>query len=177
MSVGVAYGPEPQNLPIVESTSTSFRIELCRGNALTPASACVFIATVSIATFAIATVFAVRGYWPVLPFAGLEIGLLIWAVRASMRSGLQRETITITEESVTVQYSSAAEERSLVFPRHWASVKLHAPPAALHPSRLTIESHGRVCEVGKFLTETDRRGLAARLKQLVGNVNESPALR
>ena len=27
---------------------------------------------------------ATRGLWPVLPFAGLEIGLLAWAVRASM---------------------------------------------------------------------------------------------
>jgi uncharacterized membrane protein len=177
MNVGVAYGPEPQTVPFTESSATSLRIELSRGNALTPATACVFVTTVSIATFTIAIVFAVRGYWPVLPFAGLEIGLLIWAVRASMRSGLQRETITITEDSVTVQRSSVAGERPLVFPRHWASVKLHAPPAALHPSRLTIESHGRVCEVGKFLTEADRRGLAARLKQLVGNVNESPALR
>jgi uncharacterized membrane protein len=177
MSAWVAYEAEPQIVPVTESTATSLRFELSRGNALTPATAAVFIATVSVATFAVATVFAVRGYWPVLPFAGLEIGLLIWAVRASMRSGLQRETITITEDSVTVQRSSVTGERSLVFPRHWASVKLHAPPAALHPSRLTIESHGRVCEVGKFLTEVDRRGLAARLKQLVGNVNESPALR
>ena len=39
-----------------------------------------------------------------------------------------------------------------------------------------LESHGRACEVGRFLTEDERRSLAARLKQLVGNVNESPAL-
>ena len=67
-------------------------------------------------------------------------------------------------------------ERSSVFPRHWSRVTLHAPPAALHPSRLLIESHGRACEVGRFLTEDERRSLAVRLKQLVGNVNESPAL-
>jgi uncharacterized membrane protein len=29
--------------------------------------------------FGIAAVFAALGYWPVLPFAGLEIGLLAWA--------------------------------------------------------------------------------------------------
>ena len=32
-------------------------------------------------------------------------------------------------------------------------------------------------EVGSFLTEDERRSLAARLKQVVGNMNESPALR
>jgi uncharacterized membrane protein len=39
-----------------------------------------------------------------------------------------------------------------------------------------LESRGRVCEVGRFLTEDARQSLAARLQQLVGNVNEPPAL-
>jgi uncharacterized membrane protein len=39
-----------------------------------------------------------------------------------------------------------------------------------------LESRGQACEVGRFLTEDERRSLAARLKQLVGNVNEPPAL-
>jgi uncharacterized membrane protein len=137
----------------------------------------VFVGTVAIATFCVAGFFAFQGFWPVLPFAGLEIAFLIWAVRASMRSGLTHETIIVTEELVTVQHRSPDGDWDLVFPRHWSSVKLHAPLAALHPTRLTLESHGRVCEVGRFLTEDDRRGLAVRLKQLVGNVNESPALR
>jgi uncharacterized membrane protein len=46
----------------------------------------------------------------------------------------------------------------------------------LHPSRLTIESHGRQCELGNFLTEEERRGLALRLQRLIGRVNESPSL-
>jgi uncharacterized membrane protein len=172
----VVFGPESSSLPIDTSTDTVRRLELSRGNSLTPKTACLFVALVALATFIVAGFFAYHGFWPVLPFAGLEIAFLIWAVRASMRAGLQRETILISEESVTVQHRSPDGNWDLVFPRHWSRVKLHAPPAALHPSRLTLESHGRVCEVGRFLTEDDRRGLAVRLKQLVGNVNESPAL-
>lgn len=135
------------------------------------------MATVALGTFAVAGFFTLQGYWPILPFAGLEIGLLIWAVRASMRQGSERETITITADSVVVRRYTAHDRRSSVFPRHWVKVKLHAPLTALHPSRLNLESHGRICEVGRFLTEDERRSLAVRLKQLVGNVNESPALR
>jgi uncharacterized membrane protein len=153
------------------------RLELSRGNALTPSTALLFVGLVALATFLVAGFFTLKGFWPILPFAGAEIALLIWAVRASLRAGLQRETITISEEYVTIQHRSPDGNWDLVFPRHWARVKLHAPLAALHPSRLTLESHGRACEVGRFLTEDDRRGLAVRLKQLVGNVNESPALR
>jgi uncharacterized membrane protein len=65
----------------------------------------------------------------------------------------------------------------VVFPRHWAQVKLRRPAARLHPSRLTIESHGRQCELGSFLTEEERRGLALRLQRLIGRVNESPSWR
>jgi uncharacterized membrane protein len=63
----------------------------------------------------------------------------------------------------------------VVFPRHWAQVKLRRPAAKQHPSRLTIESHGRECELGSFLTEEERRGLALRLQRLIGRVNESPS--
>jgi uncharacterized membrane protein len=120
--------------------------------------------------------FTAQGFWPVLPFAGLEIGLLIWAVRASMRSGLERETITVTVDTVIIRHFDRRGVQSSVFPRHWSRVTLHAPPAALHPSRLILESRGHAREVGRFLTEDERRSLAVRLKQLVGNMNETPAL-
>ncbi len=176
MSRGVAYELNSGSTALEPGSAVSRRIELCRGNALTPRTACLFVCAVAAATFLVAGYSAYHGFWPVLPFAVLEIAFLIWAVRASMRSGLQREIIVVTEDSVSVQHRSPYGDWDLVFPRHWSRVKLHAPPAALHPSRLTIESHGRACEVGKFLTEDDRRGLAVRLKQWVGNVNESPAL-
>ncbi len=153
------------------------RFDLAPHCSLTPYSAAVFLGWLGGTTFAIATFFAIQGFWPVVPFAGLEIGLLAWALRASMRRGTCREVISITEETVTVEWHGPQVDRVSVFPRHWVRVKLHAPLAALHPARLLFESHGRVCEVGRFLTEDERRGLAARLKQLVGNVNESPALR
>jgi uncharacterized membrane protein len=151
-------------------------LELAPRHSLTPRTARIFIAVVASTTFGIACLFTVLGYWPVLPFAGLEIALLVWAVRASIRSGLERETITITADSVTIEHRGSGSEWTSVFPRHWSRVTLHAPMAALHPSRLMVESSGRACEVGRFLTEDERRSLAVRLKQLVGNVNESPAL-
>lgn len=157
-------------------TAPSRVFELTPHRSLTPTGAVIFVAVVALTTFTVAGFFAARGMWPVLPFAGLEIGLLAWATWASVRSGQLRETITITMDSVRVERQTPRGSRIAVFPRHWSRVKLHAPPAALHPSRLLIESQGRACEVGRFLTEEERRSLAARLKQLVGSVNESPAL-
>lgn len=176
MNHGVAFGPQlsPPSPIIGDGTR---RFELSARCSLTPRTARIFIASFAAGALTVAGFFTLQGFWPILPFAGLEIALLIWAVRASMRQGQEHETITISEESVAIQQCTAHGSQTLVFPRHWVKVKLHAPLAALHPSRLTLESHGRVCEVGRFLTEDERRGLAVRLKQLVGNVNESPALK
>lgn len=151
-------------------------LELTPRCSLTPSSARMFVAIVGGTSLTVATLFAARGLWPVLPFAGLEIALLAWAVRASMREGSKRETIAVDEQSITLRCNGPAGEHFSVFPRHGSSVTLHAPRTALHPSRLILESRGRACEVGRFLTEDARQSLAARLKQLVGNVNEPPAL-
>jgi uncharacterized membrane protein len=166
----------PPPRPTPDAAPAERVLELMPHRSLTPKTARIFIGLVAAPTFAVALMFTAQGFWPVLPFAGLEIGLLIWAVRASMRSGLERETITVTQDQVIIRHWDRRGVQSSVFPRHWSRVTLHAPPAALHPSRLILESHGRAREVGRFLTEDERRSLAVRLKQLVGNMNETPAL-
>jgi uncharacterized membrane protein len=152
------------------------RIELAPNCSLTPRGAAMFVGSLALVVFAVALFFTWRGLWPVLPFAGLEVGLLAWAVRSSLRRGGEREFIVVSDASVVVERRGARGSLRTVFTRHWATVKLRDPRRSAHPSRLTIESHGRACEVGRFLTEDERRGLAERLKKLVGNISESPAL-
>ncbi len=176
MPVAQVVSANPEQLSTLGDRSACV-LELRAHRSLTPTTARRFILIVAAGTFAVATFFtAMYGFWPVLAFAVLEMLVLCWAVRTSMRSGRVLETITITLDQVTIEHQEEGNHRFAVFPRHWARVTLHAPLAALHPSRLVFESHGRACEVGRFLTEDERRNLAVRLKQLVGNVNESPAL-
>lgn len=157
-------------------TGPALAIELAPNCSLTPATARVFVGSLAGLTLGIATFFALQGYWPIVACAALEIALLCWAVDASMRAGRERELILVTDAGVVVTRCGPARTTRLVFARHWATVTLHDPPNALHPARLTIESHGRACEVGRFLTEDERRGLAASLRRLVGKPSESPAL-
>ena len=160
----------------VADRNAAHRIELAPNCALSPRGARLFVGSLAAVTFGVAGFFALQGYWPILPFAGIEIGLLAWAVRASMRDGSEREVIVVSEDEVVIERRAPSGSRRTVFPRHWARVTLRDPRPAPHPSRLTIESHGRACEVGRFLTEDERRRLAARLERLVGKTSESPAL-
>ncbi len=156
--------------------SDAHRIELAPNCSLTPQGARLFVGSLAAVTFGVAGFFALQGYWPILPFAGLEIGLLAWAVRTSMRRGSEREVIVVSEDEVVIERRAPSGSRRTVFPRHWARVTLRGPEPAQHPSRLVIESHGRACEVGRFLTEDERQRLAARLRCLVGKTSESPVL-
>lgn len=151
-------------------------IELCPHCSLSVRAAFLFFGSVCLVSFAIAGIMASRGFWPVLPFAGLEMALLGWALLVSMARRYHRQTITVTDSDVSVELCDRQHSVQHVFPRHWAQVKLRRPISRLHPSRLTIESHGRQCELGNFLTEAERRGLALRLQGLIGRVNESPSL-
>lgn len=154
----------------------SQRIEIAPNCSLTPRSAMLFFVPLCGVSLSIAGIFTTRGFWPVLPFAGLEMVVLAWALQASLRRRLQSETITLSEAEVAVEARNGSRHAKAVFPRHWARVKLRAARSPLHPSSLTIESHGRACEIGAFLTENERRGLAARLKHLIGRAAISPSL-
>jgi uncharacterized membrane protein len=151
------------------------RIEICPNCSLSLRSARWFFVAACLVPFGVAGFLALRGFWPVLPFAGLEMALLGWALNVSLERRFHRQTITVTDADVSVDTLERSRCEHVVFPRHWAQVKLRRPAARLHPSRLTIESHGHQCELGSFLTEEERRGLALRLQRVIGRVNESPS--
>ena len=155
--------------------SEALRIEIRPNCSLGVAEARLFFALTCLVTLGTGAVLAARGFWPVLPFAGLEMALLGWALRVCLERRFHRQTITVTDTEVSIESEAREARAQVVFPRHWARVKLRRPAARLHPSRLTIESHGRQCELGGFLTEEERRGLALRLQRLIGRVNESPS--
>jgi uncharacterized membrane protein len=155
--------------------TAALRIEICPNCSLGVRAAWVFFAAACIVPFAVAGVLALKGFWPVLPFAGLEMALLGWALKVSLERRFHHQIITVTESDVSVESCDRVGSSRVVFPRHWTQVKLRRPAARLHPSRLTIESHGHQCELGSFLTEEERRGLALRLQRLIGRVNESPS--
>ena len=150
-------------------------IDLTPHCSLSVRGAVVFFGAVCLGALGIAGIATALGYWPVLPFAGAEMLLLAWALYSNMQRRHEHESIDISESEVVITYSQGNPAR-VVFPRHWARVKIRRPDSPLHRSRLVIESHGRAYEVGKFLTEEERRQLAAALRSRIGGMNQSPVL-
>jgi uncharacterized membrane protein len=113
---------------------------------------------------------------PLLAFAARRTVFLCQRLRDVLRRfRLHVELITLTDEHIEID-SQPAGQQWVVFPRHWAQVKLRRAARPLRPSRLLIMSHGRSLEVGSFLREEQRRELAERLRRAIGRVDESPPL-
>jgi uncharacterized membrane protein len=154
------------------------RIELSPHCSLTPRQARQVFLFVCVGFLGFAGFFALRGFWPVLPFAGLEMAGLGLALKLSLDRRHQLQTILISENEVRIESRrKRGSDAPVVFPRHWARVTLLRSYAPSHPSRLLIEASGRSCEVGQFLTEGERQGIARQLGRLIGRTAESPPLR
>ena len=150
-------------------------IDLAPHCSLSTRGALLFFGSVCLPTFGVASAATALGFWPVLPFAGAEMLLLGWALHSNMQRRFERETIDVSETEIVIEFARGNPQR-VVFPRHWARVKIRRPKSPLHRGQLVIESHGRAYEVGKFLSEEERHRLAAELQQLIGGRNQSPAL-
>ncbi|NNF66235.1 MAG: DUF2244 domain-containing protein [Gammaproteobacteria bacterium] len=157
------------------SKEAPHRLQVVPNCSLSWNAAAMFFAWTSAASLGIAVFFAVQGFWPILPFAGLEIMALGCALWISLQRGEYRELISVFPDRIEIEKGCRRQRQKVVFPLHWAHVNLRPARIASYPSRLVIGSHGRSCEVGKCLTESERKGLNRRLNSLIGLVDQTPA--
>lgn len=134
----------------------------------------VFFAAIALLSLAVALLFTLQGYWPVLPFAGLELVILAVAMYLAAHSGRRRQVITITDDRIRIEkgrlrsgFSGGGPERCQEFPRAWARTELVKARHDWYPSRLTIGASGKRVVVGEFLTDEGREALKARLDALL----------
>ena len=117
-------------------------------------------------SFAAGIAFCALGAWPVLGFCGLDVLLVYWAFRTNYRSGEQSETIEITPADLTVRArSQRGRETSSSFNPYWLRIELRE--LAGDVSELRLVCKGRSLVVGGFLSDPERRDLAAALSEVI----------
>jgi uncharacterized membrane protein len=119
-------------------------------------------------SLAIAGVFAVMGFWPVLPFAGGEIAMLGIAFYVNAVAGTSVQVVTVGGDVVKVEKERPGPRCEWLFQRAWARVDIDWS-AGDRSSRLVVRSHGNEVALGEFLTETERKRLAATLVDVIGS--------
>ncbi len=123
-----------------------------------------FVIGVAGVTFAVAGSLALSyGAWPILPFAGLEVALLAYAVYHVQARCENRELVVLGDSHVDVTRLQGGKVQCHRFNRYWVRVNLHRSRARNLPSRLEIGSHGKFVEIGAWLTDDERASLANHL--------------
>ena len=126
--------------------------------------------SVSVATLGSATWCAVHGFWPVIPFAGLELAAVGWALAVSMRRNRYREVVSFEGERVRMEFGTAGQGASarVELPRAWTRVRIERDAGRRHaPTRLVLTSSGQRVVIGRCLTDEERAALAARFTVLL----------
>lgn len=130
---------------------------------LTRAQERLVLGSLGVLCFGVAIGFAVLGFWPVLPFAGLEIGLLAWALGALRSRERDYETLTIEGDAVVLEWRTGKRSGRREMNRQWVRVECDCA-APDRNCRLCVISHGSETEVGHYLSDEARRQLAATLR-------------
>jgi uncharacterized membrane protein len=117
--------------------------------------------------FAVASGFCLLGYWPVMPFAGLEIGILAWAFEAIGRREADFEQIVIAQDRVELTTCRDGKMERRTMNRFWTRVILVCERPRSE-CRVFLSSAGKDTEVGRHLSDEERRELARTLKQQLG---------
>lgn len=120
--------------------------------------------SLAVLCFGVAIGFAWLGYWLVLPFAGLEIGLLAWALESLRARENNYEVLTIDGDTVVLEWRQGRTSGRREFNRQWLRVQCEcvSPGRGCH---LSVRSHGRETEVGLYLSDEGRLKLAATLRK------------
>tara|TARA_Y200000002_G_C22634807_1_gene644154 strand:- start:862 stop:1344 length:483 start_codon:yes stop_codon:yes gene_type:complete len=112
-----------------------------------------------ISSIAIAWAFA--GAWVILPFAGIEVGLLTLIMYLVSKATYQWQTVLISPQTIFVQCSNGAYLR---FPRHDTSLYFFKDTEKKRLPRLVLQTHLQQFELGAFLNADDKQRVHDSLK-------------
>jgi len=134
-----------------------------------------FLGAIAVPLLLVSVVLAVRGYWLILPFAGLEMGALFASLYLVSHAACRCQLVSIGESVVTVEKGRdrgygpelAGPEGRTEFARGWVRVEFSKRSNDWYPRRLWIGASGRRVELGEFLVDEEKTELAAELHRLL----------
>ena len=128
-----------------------------------------FMAWMCVVSLAIGGFFAWRGFWPILPFAGLELVALAAALAVSLRRNRYREVVSFDGDTIRVEVGEIGRGAglSVTLLRNSTRVLLEGGPNRNSPNRLLLSCLGQTLQLGACLTDEERERLAERMRELI----------
>lgn len=137
-----------------------------RNHSLSWAGRQLVLASLFVVSLAISLAFATLGAWLVLPFSGLELGVVYWAFRCMERRATDYESITIVGDRLVIERQDQGHTSRFECNKHWAQVRW-SPNGSGQRASLVIRSQGKEMEFGQHLPDYKVREIAAQIRQQI----------
>jgi len=152
-----------------------FRVVLRPHRSLGPRGFLLLMIAVGLVSFVTGVAFLLIGAWPVFGFFGLDVLLVYVAFRLNYRSGRTQERLDLTPTVLKVTHvQPSGRSSSVEMNPYWVRVRLQE--GADGRTDLRLASHGRELPIGRFLTDDERRRLAAALSGALQAARAAPGL-
>jgi uncharacterized membrane protein len=135
--------------------------------------AAVILITVAFLALPLISVLGTAVLWWMLPFLGAAVWALWAALRRSYRDGEVSEALTRSGDILTLTHSPArGADLSWSCNVYWAKVEAHQQNGPV-PNYLTLSGNGRQVELGRFLSEDERKELFVEMQSYLGNSRDA----
>ena len=157
MEETVAFAdPPPEEKPLLN-------LVLYPHRSLSPHGFLILMGVIAAMSFTIGLIFFLAGAWPIVGFLGLDVAVIYLAFRLNYRAARAYETIKLSGNALeVVKIDARGRRRRYVLPSAWLRVSVDERPR--RASRLTLWSRGRGLEIGAFLGQEEKDGLADALR-------------
>ena len=154
---------------VEEKSNSNYLITLSPNSSLTGIYRIIFLASISFVCVGIATVFYFFGAYLILPFAGIEIAILLIAFYLSFKWSSRKELIYISQEVVKIEKGTHKAEYLWEEFRTFTSFQIEKD--ANKSLRLSFRSKGDDVIVGDFLNEDDKNILINEIRNIIDELN------
>lgn len=121
-------------------------------------------ATATLLALPLVAVLGTAILWGLLPFLVAAVAGVWWALARSYREGETTEVLVLRQDRIGLTHRAPdGTERHWQANPYWVRVHLY-PEGGPVPSYLTLKGEGREVELGAFLSEEERKTLAADLR-------------
>ena len=155
---------------VVQKVSeNSFGINIKPNSSLIGSNRIIFILSIAFVCLGIATIFYIAGATLILPFAGLEIAILLLAFYLNFRWSGKREKIFLSTDKVLVEKGMRKAEYRWEEFRTFTSFQIKRDKDK--SLRLSFRSKGEDVFVGDFLNEDDKILLKDSVTKIIEELN------
>ena len=150
--------------------NNTFRLTLKPNRSISWRGNLIFLLLISTPILIIAFGFLYVGAPIILPFAGLEILIVLFASYYVYQKTNKQEIITISPEKLIIEKGKFRPETSIEFIREWAYVFVERAKHPWYPVHIVISSKGQRVSVGEFLTDDDKKILIEKMDEIIREI-------